>query len=156
MNDKKILVYEGMEVPESITLKIRQNLYGTVEGLDDEELADPEELEQQVLKEMYEPIWRIPYERRTYNPVYETHGTIESNAFATIDFERISSKFEKAKYKKDKLKEELKHVLIMMEIIKERLPRAKYLVLKYLRMGIIEIEHIEDQDMYSLGKVWMS
>jgi len=40
------------------------NRYGSVEGLDDEELADPEELERQVFAEEWAPILALP-ERTT-------------------------------------------------------------------------------------------
>lgn len=41
----------------------------------------------------------------------------------------------------------------MFSIIKDRLPgKAKYLVLKYLRMGIIELDHVIDSDMAALAR----
>ncbi len=44
----------------------------------------------------------------------------------------------------------------MFSIVKERLPgRAKYVVLKCLRMGIIDQEHIESPDMLALAKLHM-
>jgi len=150
------LIHKGIVVPETFAANVqKKNKYGSVPGLDDEELADPAEIEQQVLKGMYEPIWLLPNERKTYNPAFESEDTSGSNAFATVDFERICTSFNKAKYKKDKLKEELKNIVIMMDIIKERLPREKYLVLKYLRMGVIKLEHIKGHDMYCLAKRYL-
>ena len=150
------LIHKGVVAPKIIAVDVeKKKEYGSVPGLDDDELADPEEIEQQVLKELYAPIWLLPYERRVYNPSFESEGTAGSNAFASVDFERGCERFNKARYKKDKLKEELKNVLIMMDIIKERLPRTKYLVLKFLRMGIIELEHISDHDMYCLARRYL-
>jgi hypothetical protein len=64
-----------------------------------------------------------------------------------VDFERTRPEFDKARYKADKLREKLKDVLIMLGIVKERLPgKAKDLVLKYLRTGIIGLEHITNED----------
>jgi len=45
---------------------------------------------------------------------------------------------------------------MMLAMLKERLPgKAKYLVLKYLRMGIITMEHIVNEDMLALAKLWL-
>ena len=54
------LIHNGVVVPESSALKATKNRYGSVPGLDDSELADPEELEHQVFKEMYAPVWLLP------------------------------------------------------------------------------------------------
>jgi hypothetical protein len=59
-------------------------------------------------------------------------------------------------YKADKLREQLKSVLILFSIVNERLSsRAKYTVLKYLKMGLLKLEHIVDSDMYALGKLYL-
>ena len=66
----------------------------------------------------------------------------------SVDFERGRPEFDKARYKAEKLRERLKDVLIMLSIVKERLPgKAKYLVLKYLRMGVIGPEDVVSEDM---------
>jgi hypothetical protein len=47
-------------------------------------------------------------------------------------------------------------LLIIYSIVNERIKtRAKYLVLKYLRMGIIELEHIANSDMLVLGRLYL-
>jgi len=49
--------YQGIIAPESVLVKREQaNRYGSVEGLEDDELADPEELERQVFAEEWAPI----------------------------------------------------------------------------------------------------
>ena len=48
---------------------------------------------------------------------------------------------------------ELKHAVIMLSIVSERIPgRSKYMVLKYLRMGVIDIDDITDDDMRAIAK----
>ena len=47
-------------------------------------------------------------------------------------------------------------MLIIFSIVKERIPgRTKYLVLKYLNMGIIELDHIVDADMQALARLYL-
>ena len=133
----------------------RSNRYGSVPGLDDEELALPEELERQVFIEEWWPILRLPVRHRKslIRPTIDEDGHIDWGAFATVDFERYSGGFDKARYKADKLREELRHVLIMMEIISRRLPKARTLVLRYVERGIIDLGHIESLDMYELARL---
>jgi len=144
-------------VPESAVLqRERKNKYGSVPGLDDAELADPDELERQIYIEEFGPILQLPRKKkRTFFPFLDSKAEFESNAFASIDFERIMPEFDKARYKRDKLREELKDTIIMMDIIKERLPRAKYMVLKNLRMGVIELEQIANHDMKALARWYL-
>ena len=55
-----------------------------------------------------------------------------------------------------KVREQLKNLLILFGIVNERIEtRAKYLVLKYLRMGIIELEHIANNDMRALARLYL-
>ena len=63
--------------------------------------------------------------------------------------------FDKARYKADRLKEELRDVLIMISIVKEHLPKARSQVLKYLEMGIIEFDHIANDDMRGLARLYL-
>ena len=61
MEHENIEVYDGVEVPESPLLKREhKNKYGSVPGLNDEELADPDELERQVVREAFEPVLLLP------------------------------------------------------------------------------------------------
>jgi hypothetical protein len=43
----------------------------------------------------------------------------------------------------------------MLSTVSERLPRAQYRVLKYLRMGVIDLDHIGDLDMLAVAKLWL-
>jgi len=150
---------EEIEVPPSAALRLdRVSGYGAVEGLDEEELADPVELERQViLKELW-PILSLPRKKQYCDilPAVDESGGIDWGAFGSIDFERLKPTFDKARYKADKLREELKDVLIMLSIVNERLPdRKKYLVLKYLKMGWIGIEDIANEEMRSIARWYL-
>ena len=126
-------------------------------GLPDEELADPDELERQVVQEEWGPVLMLPEKRRRWSiqPNIDESGGVDWGAFGTVDFERGRPAFDKVRYKMDWLREKLEDVLIMLGIVKERLPgKAKYLVLKYLRMGIIELEHVVNDDMLALVRLY--
>ena len=147
------------DVPVSALISVdRCNKYGSVPGLDDDELADPYELERLVYKQEFGPVLELPVKGRGswIRPVVEESGYVDFGAFGTVDFERHSLEFDKVRYKADKLREKLKDLSIRMAIVKERLPgKAKYLVLKYLKMGIIELEHIVNHDMWCLAVLYM-
>jgi len=154
---KNIEIDQDMVVPAPVH-KLETNKYGTVPDLDDEELADPDELERQVLQEEYAPILSLPVKtkRNWLLPAVDENNGFDYGAFGTIDFERISPQMDKARYKADNLKEKLGDVLILFSIVSERIQgKAKYLVLKYLRMGIIDIDHIAHEDMMELGKLYL-
>jgi hypothetical protein len=57
------------DVPVSPLLaEERMNRYGSVPGLDDEELASPEELERQVFMQEWGPVLRLPERGRKCPP----------------------------------------------------------------------------------------
>jgi len=148
--------YQGIVVPASVLVKREQaNRYGSIEGLDDEELADPDELERQVSREEWAPILALPEPRRSsIRPAVDEDGRLDWGAFATVDFERSHGGFSKARYRAERLHEELRDKLIMVVIVRGRLPgNAARLVLKYLRMGIITKEHIVNEDMLALAEL---
>ena len=133
----------------------RQTGYGSVPGLGDSELADPEELERQVFVQDWGPILALPVigSDGGIRPTRDEFGHLEHGAFGTVDFERLYGSFDKARYKADKLKEQLRNTLITLSIISERLPgRAKYQVLKFLDMGIIDFDHIVNEDMQAMAR----
>ena len=154
----KLILYEDVVVAELDLLKReRTNRYGSVAGLDDSELANPDELERMVYREELAPILALPIQgnRCSLRPAIDEDGIVSWGAFGTVDFERMYP-FNKVLYKADKLREQLKNVLIMFSIVNERLkPRAKYMVLKYLKMGIIELEHMVNNDMRALGRLYL-
>ena len=59
-------------------------------------------------------------------------------------------------YNPEKLREQLKDLMLRMGLVKERLPgKAKYMVLKYLKMGVIGLEDIGDFDMRCLARLYL-
>ena len=147
---------EGIPV-SVLAAKKRRARYGTVPGLTLEELADPEELERQVFVQEWGPVLSLPVRGRgcPIQPNIDEFFGVDWGAFGTVDFERSMPAFDKARYKADRLKEELRDVIIMMETLSDRLPKAKALVLKYLDMGIIDLDHIEDFDMYQMARLYL-
>jgi len=155
-NETSFMVYEGIVVPESALLKREHgNKYGSVPGLDDSELLDDKELEQLVFRQEFEPLLTLPVKPRKswIKSSVDEDGRLDWGAFGTVDFQRLYP-FDKAKYKADKLREQLRDLLIRFGTVNERIKvKAKYLVLKYLRMGIIELEQIVNNDMLALARL---
>ena len=152
-------VYGGIVVPASALLKREHgNRYGSVPGLDDSELADPDELERQVLREEFGPVLALPVKasKSGIRPQVDESGNLDWGAFGTVDFDRYSGGFDKARYKADKLREQLDDLRIRFSMVSDRLKvEAKYLVLKYLRMNIIALEHIVNEDMLALARLYL-
>jgi hypothetical protein len=147
------------DVPVSAGLRVlRPSRYGSIADLEDEELADPDELERQVWLEEYGPLLELPVrtQRGFIKPNIED-GVVNWGAFGTVDFDRIQLHgFDKARYKADRLSEELKRVLIMFSTVSDRIQnRAKYKVLKYLKMGYLMLEDIVHPDMHALGVLYL-
>ena len=136
----------------------RQSGYGSVPGLDDSELADAEELERQVVLDMWGPMLALPElgHRTGFRPVIDESGHRDWGAFGTADFERLYGGFSKALYKADKLGEELRRTLIALEVIGERVPaNAKCQVLRYLDAGVIDFDHIDSLDMQAIARRYL-
>ena len=154
-----LILCDGVVVPESALLKREpKNRFGSVPGLDDSELADPNELERQVLRQEFGPVLTLPVSgsKCSLRPNIDQDGSVDWGAFGTVDFDRYSGGFDKVRYKADKLREQLKDVLIMFSIVNERIKsRAKYVVLKYMKRGIIELEHILDNDVRALARLYL-
>ena len=149
--------YEVEDVPVSaLFAEGRVNRYGSVAGLDDEELASPEELERQVFLQEWWPILRLPRPKRSpITPNIDEYFGLDWGAFASVDFERYAGEFDKARYKADRLKEQLRDVLIRLADIRERLPTVESKVLKYLDHGIIEIDDIEGEDLLDTARLYL-
>ena len=132
-----------------------KNRYGSVPGLEDEELADPAELERQVMMQEWGPVLMLPVRRGTrwVQPTVDENGKVEWGAFGSVDFAKTIPEFDKARYKVDMLREKRRDTLIMFSIVKERLPAARNQVLKYLERGVIELDQIENEDMRALARL---
>jgi hypothetical protein len=158
-NETDLAMEEGVEVPESVLLRRdRGNRYGSVPGLDDSELADPDELERQVFVQEFGPVLALPVQSRrsVIRPSVDEEGRLDWGAFGSVDFDRYSGGFDKARYKADKVREQLRGVLILFSVVSDRMGNSgKYLVLKYLRMGVIGLEHIVSEDMAALARLYL-
>ena len=158
MNEENFEVCQSVVVPESALLKReRASKYGHVPGLDDEELADPNELERQIRQEEWGPVLMLPNPKsKESNPAWDWSVDVDFNAFASVDFDRTQPEFDKIRYKTDKLNEEVKDLIIMFDIIKERIAgRVKYAVLRYVERGTIDIEQIWNNEMYFLAELYL-
>ena len=156
MEFETTLVDSGVIVAQPALLhRERKNRYGSVPGLADEELATPEELERQMYKEEFKEVLMLPVPVKKFfiQPTTDEYFGVDWGAFGTVDFERYSGGFNKARYKADKLREELKDQLIVFDTIIYRLPKKAALVLKYVKMGILDIDDIENMDMWLLAQV---
>jgi hypothetical protein len=149
---------EDVVVAESPLLRREhKNEFGIVEGLDDCMLANPDELERMVYRQELAPVLALPVSgsRCSLRPAIDEDGRLDWGAFGTVDFERMYP-CNKALYKADQLREQLKDLVIRFGIVNERIKsRTKYLVLKYLKMGIIELEQIVNSDMRALARLYL-
>lgn len=140
---------DGLVVPEPTMLKVeRQTGYGSVPGLDDEELCDTEELERLVFIQEWWPILSLPVSRRESLrwPGVDEYGLLDWGAFGTVDFARLTT-FDKAAWKADRLQEQLGHVQIMLGMVRERLTSgAKAVLMDWLRQDRSDADGIEDED----------
>ena len=149
--------YMYIECEPVLVRPVKKNEFGSVPDLDDEELADPRELERVYLRQMFGPILALPVRKTQGGPRPEFDGDgLTVGPFATVDFDRIQPGFDKAQYKADKLREERRDVLIRFSVIRERRQHKDVsLVLKRLRDGSIEVDDIADFDMWWLAKFYL-
>ena len=128
--------------------------YGSISDLPDEELADPEELERRVFLDEWGAILALPI--RGGNPIkpnIDEYFGVDWGAFATVDFERTMSRFDKLRYRVDKLREEYRWAEIQIEVSNRQVrSKAKDQVLKQLERGVIDVDHIEAVDMLILAR----
>jgi hypothetical protein len=105
----------------------RDSGYGSVPGLEDEELADPAELERQVMLAEWGPILALPVDRNRspIRPTIDENGELDFGAFDTRDFVRLHGSFDKARFKADRLQEEVRGAVIMLGVISARMPAER-------------------------------
>jgi hypothetical protein len=132
MNEEtSFVVYEDVVVPGPVLRVEHGNRYGSVGGLDDAELLSPAELERWVYSQEFGAVLALPVKgsKSSIRPVIDESGGVDFGAFGTVDFERYRGSFDKVRYKADKLREELKDLVLRVGSVKERLPgKAKYMV----------------------------
>lgn len=157
MSEESVVEFESeVEVPASALIRVeRDRGYGHVPGLEDEELADVQELERQIMLEQWAPILALPC--RAYSggirPVLDEFGHLDWGAFGTVDFSRIRPEFDKARYKADKLQEQLRDDLIMLDVVRERVdPRAREAVRALALHTETDLEAIENPSEWSYAR----
>jgi len=158
--ETKFETYDGVEVAASPLLRAeRTNAYGSVPGLDDEELLDAAELERLYIQREFGPILALPEPKARkgwIRPNVDEDGKVDWGAFGTADFDRYRPNFDKRLYKADKLKEELSEQILTMEMISTRIKTlAKYKVIEYVYNGILGLDHISDFDMQCLARRYL-
>jgi len=150
--------FDGVEIPASAVLKRqRRSRYGSIADLDSSELIEPAEIERIYLKNEFAPILALPVKtsKGWVRPNVDEDGTVEMGAFGTVDFDRYVN-FDKARYKVEKLKEELSHERLMIELISGQIKTmAKYKIIKYVSAGILDVEDISDVTMYCMAKRYL-
>ena len=160
MNDNAAyLIEDGVLVVDPGLVAVeRERSYGSVPGLDDEELADPAELERQVMLQEWAPVLAIPVETAAWviHPGVDESGHIDWGAFGTVDFSRLRPEFDKRRFKADRLQEQLKDALLILGIVRERLsPDGRRQMLEHLRAGRMEIDDFTDGDMRAYAKWYL-
>ena len=77
--------------------------------------------------------------------------------YATVDFERISPSVDRARYKAERLREELRDQIIAIQIQSEKVPgRVKYGVLKRVRLGVLDPDDISAGEFWLLARMWVT
>jgi hypothetical protein len=136
----------------------RDTGYGSVPGLEDEELADPAELERQVMLAEWGPILAIPirWDRPLIRPNVEENGELDWGAFGTVDFYRLRPPFSPGLRLAKELQEDLRNALIMLSIVGERLTvedRAE--VLKLLQVFRMDLDDFDDFNRWAYARWYL-
>ena len=153
MNKKVFRIENGAEVAPPAWGK-PVNKYGSVEGLEDDELASPAELERVYYQGLWGPILLIPC-KKSYSPAWDISGDSGNNAFISMDFDRMRPEFDKARYVRDKLREQVKDLVIKMKILSERIKDVrKYKVLRLVGKGVLDADDIQNWDMWQLAVMY--
>ena len=155
MDQQDFIRYDGIFVPAAALQQERQRTkYGTLKDLPDEELADPDELERVVYKEMWWPILRLPQQRWEcpIRPNIDEDGRVDWGAFGTVDFDSYRPQSSKLRYKAEQMKEQLKDRVNLLRVVSDRIPgTAKYEILSRVRKGVLDPDDIADWDMWQLA-----
>ena len=131
--------------------------YGSVLGLEDKELADPEELERQVFLDDWGPILALPCKgsNGVIRPAIDEFGHLDWGAFGTVDFARLRPPFDKARYKAERLKEQLRDDLFMLDLVRERVnPQARGWVRRLAVDTEVDLDAISDWDEWAYAR-WL-
>ena len=83
--------------------------YGTIADLPADELAEPDEIERVIYKEMWWPILRLPQQHWEcpIRPNMDEDGRVDWGAFGSVDFDSYRPQFDKLRYKVEKMREKV-------------------------------------------------
>ena len=146
---------EESELPVSGAVRVvRRKGYGTVADLEEEGPADIGELQRIVAYDMYGPVIALPGRGgRLGHVVLDSNGEVDWDAIGPAGGRRRRAQPAPAG-RAGELRAELARVIGLIGLVKERVPgTAKYLVLKYVRMGILDLEHVTNHDLRELVKL---
>lgn len=132
--------------------------YGNVAELEDEKPASVREVERQVFLDEWGPILALPVQsvRGGFRPAIDEFGYLDWGAFGTEDFERLRGPFDKARYKIDQLKVELRNAVIMLEMVAAKVPETVVSSLMAgLRSEAIGLEDIDDMNQYFFAQRYL-
>ena len=109
---------------------------------------------------MFEPLLFLSSSVRGFGrpvrPAVDIDGFVDYGAFDTVDFKRLVPSFDKARYKIDMLRDELADSVMRLEMVSERIKsRKKYLIMKYLKEDVLELDDIKDMDMWCMGRMYL-
>ena len=147
---------EGVAV-SPLLVRTEKSRYGSVEGLSDSELADPEELARQVWRQESKAVLELPREvpRSSIRSSIDESGGLDWGAFDTVDFERLCGRPDGISPTIFALKEKLKDIRSLFHIVRSRLPREANVILNLLERGVLSLEHIANEDMLALAKLYL-
>ncbi len=140
-----------------LLVPVREHRFGGVSGLDEDELADPAELERQVMREQFGLVFDLPAgEGTSIRPRVDEDGQVDWGAFGSVDFERLQPAIDKVMYKADKLREQVKDLVIRLDIVNQRVNvKQKWRVIKYVRMGWMDVDNIQHLGLWELAKLYL-
>jgi hypothetical protein len=146
--DQDFETYGGIVVPAAALRREQSRVkYGTLADLPDEELADPDELERVVYKEMWWPILRLPQQRweSPIRPNIGEDGRVDWGAFGTVDFDSYRPQSNRLLCKVEHMKEQLKDRLSLLRMVSDRIPGTeKYRLVSLVKKGVLVPDNIKD------------
>ena len=143
------------ELPVSGVVRVqRRKGYGTIPDLDDEVPADIGELQRLVAYSMYGPVIDLPGRGgRLGHVVLDADGEVDWEAVGPAGGRRRRAT-PGVVGRAGQLREELAHVVGLIGLLEQRVPgTAKYLVLKYVRMGILDLEHVSRHELRQVAQL---
>lgn len=140
------------ELPVSGAVRVvRRRGYGTIRDLEDEAPAEVGELQRLVAWDLYGPLLALPGRGgHAGDAVLTPDGEVDWARTSPVIARRCPQRVVEAPPSLG-LRERLAHAIELAALIRARIPgTAKYLVLKYVRMGILPIEEITNERLRRL------